>query len=70
MNDLDRAIAKRARTKKADDVALEELHAAIRKELTERADERGAQADVAHRTGYTRERLRQIMKTTPGKQPR
>lgn len=61
VDELDRAVDKRKRTKKADDEARMDLHAKIRKVLTERASERGIQSEVARRTGYSRERLRQIM---------
>ncbi|MFE3795596.1 hypothetical protein [Nocardia tengchongensis] len=62
MDELDRAVAKYRRAEKAEKDTRTELHAIIRRVLTERTNERGAQADVARRTGYTRERLRQIMK--------
>lgn len=65
MNELDRAISKYKRAQQAQKDALAELHAAIRKDLNSRTEERGAQADVARRTGYTRERLRQIMNPIP-----
>ncbi|MEV0247939.1 hypothetical protein AB0H76_15205 [Nocardia sp. NPDC050712] len=62
MDELDRAVAKHERAKRAENDTRAELHAVIRKVLTERADERGAQADVSRRTGYTRETLRLLMK--------
>lgn len=62
VNELDSAIRVYKRAQDAEKGALAALHAAIRKELTARAGERGAQADVVRRTKYTRERLRQIMK--------
>ncbi|WP_043737737.1 hypothetical protein [Nocardia asiatica] len=60
MDELDRAISKYQRAVAAERAALADLHAAIRKVLEN--GERGTQAAVARRTGYTRERLRQIMK--------
>lgn len=62
MNELDRAIRKHTRAQEAEREALKELHAAIRAEMNARAGERGAQADIVKRTGYTRERIRQLMK--------
>jgi hypothetical protein len=62
VDELDSAVRAYRRAEKAEKDTRAALHAVIRKVLTERANERGAQADVARRTGYTRERLRQIMK--------
>lgn len=61
VDELDRAIDRHKRARKAEKEALAALHDAIRNNLTTRSEERGAQADVARRTGYTRERLRQLM---------
>jgi hypothetical protein len=58
VDDLDRAIKRVAKTQEAAREALEDLHDVIRRTIAK--GPRGTQAEVSRRTGYTRERLRQI----------
>lgn len=64
MDDLDRALARLERANAEQKHALNALHAVIRQRLVDSAP-RGTQAEVARRTGYSRERLRQIVRTPP-----
>lgn len=61
MDDLGRALARVTETRQAERRAREELHDLIRHEIA--TGPRGTQAELARRTGYTRERLRQIVET-------
>ncbi|WP_032703736.1 MULTISPECIES: hypothetical protein [Mycobacteriaceae] len=70
MDDLDRALTRLQRARTAEAEALEALHDVIRQRLD--AGPRGTQAELVRRTGYTRERLRQIRNdatSTPQHQP-
>jgi hypothetical protein len=71
VDDLDRALTRLHRARTAEAEALEALHDVIRQRLD--AGPRGTQAELVRRTGYTRERLRQIRNdattTTPRHQP-
>lgn len=70
VDDLDRALTRLQRARTAEAEALEALHDVIRQRLD--AGPRGTQAELVRRTGYTRERLRQIRNdttTTPQHQP-
>lgn len=70
VDDLDRALTRLHRARNAEAEALEALHDVIRQRLD--AGPRGTQAELVRRTGYTRERLRQIRNdatTTPRHQP-
>lgn len=58
VDDLDRALTRLQRARTAEAEALEALHDVIRQRLD--AGPRGTQAELVRRTGYTRERLRQI----------
>lgn len=58
VDDLDRALTRLQRARAAETEALEALHDVIRQRLD--AGPRGTQAELVRRTGYTRERLRQI----------
>lgn len=58
VDDLDRALRRLQRARTAEAEALEALHDVIRQRLD--AGPRGTQAELVRRTGYTRERLRQI----------
>lgn len=63
MDELDRALERVETTQAAQRAAREDLHKLIRELIT--AGPRGTQADLARRTGYTRERLRQIVRDQP-----
>lgn len=70
VDDLDRALTRLQRARTAEAEALEALHDVIRQRLD--AGPRGTQAELVRRTGYTRERLRQIRNdatSTPRHQP-
>lgn len=70
VDDLDRALTRLQRARTAEAEALEALHDVIRQRLD--AGPRGTQAELVRRTGYTRERLRQIRNdatSTPRNQP-
>lgn len=58
MEQVTRAQAAYKRADQARELALTQLHAAIVTAL--RSGGRGTQAEIARRTGYTRERIRQI----------
>lgn len=70
VDDLDRALTRLQRARTAEAEALEALHDVIRRRLD--AGPRGTQAELVRRTGYTRERLRQIRndaRSTTQRQP-
>lgn len=64
VDDLDAALTKVADTREAARTALSELYAVIRQMIAR--GERGTQAEIVRRTGYTRERIRQIVREEEG----
>lgn len=64
VDDLGRALARVTETRRAERQAREELHNLIRHKIA--TGPRGTQAELVRRTGYTRERLRQIARDTTG----
>lgn len=64
VDDLDRALTRLQQARTAETEALEALHDVIRRRLD--AGPRGTQAELVRRTGYTRERLRQIRNDRTG----
>lgn len=64
MDDLGRALARVTETRQAERQARKELHNLIRDKIA--TGPRGTQAELARRTGYTRERLRQIAREQRG----
>lgn len=65
---LDAAARRYRRAEAALDKARTELTAEVVAVLRS-TDERGAQAEVARRTGWSREQIRQIMQRADGTQP-
>lgn len=60
VDDLDAALARLSDAQQVAQQARRELHAVIRQAAAR--GERGTQAEIARRTGYTRERIRQIIR--------
>ncbi|MBN7457880.1 hypothetical protein [Mycobacteroides abscessus] len=58
MDDLDRALARVANAKLAFEQAVDDLHSVIRHQVAN--GPRGTQAQIARRTGFSREHIRQI----------
>ena len=60
MDDLDAALERLSDAQQATQDARQTLHAVIRQLIAQ--GPRGTQAEIAKRTGYTRERIRQIVR--------
>ncbi|ART74480.1 hypothetical protein BTO20_38415 (plasmid) [Mycobacterium dioxanotrophicus] len=60
MDDLDAALTRLSDAQQATQDARQTLHAIIRQMIAH--GPRGTQAEIAKRTGYTRERIRQIVR--------